>query len=166
LILIIDFNPPYLLLCILQVFYSRMQVLVSKQNIQSVLPQRPPMVMVDELLYSDETTTRCEFTVTAENVFTANGFFSEAGLVENIAQTAAAGMGYKAKQTNQPVQVGYIGAIKDLEIFKLPKVGDSLLTEVSIVNRVFDVTVVNGTIHCNNHVAAKCEMKIFITKQS
>jgi hypothetical protein len=122
--------------------------------------------MVDELLYSDGTTTRCGFKIEEENIFTEDGFFGEPGMVENIAQTAAAGVGYIAQQTNQPVPVGYIGAIKDLEFFLLPKTGDWLETEVTIVNQVFDVTMVNGTIHCNGRLAAKCEMKIFLTKQS
>jgi predicted hotdog family 3-hydroxylacyl-ACP dehydratase len=141
-------------------------MLVSKDNIQSLLPQRPPIVMVDELLYSDDTTTRCGFRIASENIFSEEGFFSEPGMVENIAQTAAAGVGYVARQTNAPVPVGYIGAIKDLEIFLLPKTGDWLETQVTIVNQVFDVTMVNGTIYCDGQLMARCEMKIFITKQS
>jgi predicted hotdog family 3-hydroxylacyl-ACP dehydratase len=142
-------------------------MLVSKQNIQSLLPQRPPMVMVDELLFTNETITRCRFKVEADNIFTESGVFCEPGLVENIAQTAAAGVGYTAaRQTKKTVPLGYIGAIKDLEIFLLPKVGDSIETEIEIINRVFDVTLVSGIIYCNNELAAKCEMKIFITKPS
>ncbi|CAN5772626.1 hypothetical protein BH10BAC3_BH10BAC3_04960 [soil metagenome] len=141
-------------------------MLVSKQNIQSLLPQHPPMVMVDELLFTNETITRCRFTVAADNIFTESGVFCEPGLVENIAQTAAAGVGYTAQQTKQPVPLGYIGAIKDLEIFLLPKVGDTIETEIEIINRVFDVTLVSGTVYCNNELAVKCEMKIFITKPS
>ena len=124
------------------------------------------MVMVDELVFSDETSTRCRFTIRADNIFTKTGVLCEPGLVENIAQTAAAGVGYLAQQEKQAAPIGYIGAIKDLEIFMLPKVGDSIETEVQVVNRVFNVTLVNGTIYCNNELAVKCEMKIFVTKPS
>jgi predicted hotdog family 3-hydroxylacyl-ACP dehydratase len=141
-------------------------MLVSKEQILSLLPQRPPIVMVDELLYTDETTTKCSFTVLPTNIFADNGVFGEPGLVENIAQTAAAGVGYRAGKTKEPVPVGYIGAIKDLQIFSLPKIGDTIVTEVSVVNKVFDVTLVNGSIYCNDKLAATCEMKIFISKQS
>lgn len=141
-------------------------MLVTKDKIQSLLPQRPPIVMVDELLYTDEKTTRCSFNIAAENIFTENGFFREPGMVENIAQTAAAGVGYMSQQTNRPVAIGYIGAIKNLEIFFLPRSGDRIETEVTVVNQVLNVTVVNGIIHCNGEVAAQCEMKIFIAKQS
>ena len=122
--------------------------------------------MVDELMFSDEISTRCRFTVSATNIFTEGGVLCEPGLVENIAQTAAAGVGYISRQEEQAAPVGYIGAIKDLEIFMLPKVGDCIETEVRVVNRVFNVTLVNGTIYCNNELAVKCEMKIFLTKPS
>jgi predicted hotdog family 3-hydroxylacyl-ACP dehydratase len=141
-------------------------MLVSKEQILSLLPQRPPIVMVDELLFTDETTTRCSFKVLPTNIFADNGVFGEPGLVENIAQTAAAGVGYRAGKTKEPVPVGYIGAIKDLHIFSLPKIGDTIVTEVSVVSKVFDVTLVNGSIYCNDQLSATCEMKIFISKQS
>jgi hypothetical protein len=45
----------------------------------------------------------------------------------------------------------------------LPGIHDTLETEIVISNQVFDVTVINGSIHCNNRLLAVCEMKIFIT---
>jgi len=85
-------------------------------------------------------------------------------LVENIAQTAAAGVGYIAQQNLQPILTGYIGAIKNLVIFMLPKVGDVIETTVVIENQVFDVTIISGSVKCGETLLAKCEMKIFIQK--
>jgi len=134
------------------------------EDIVSLIPQKPPFVMVDKLIYADEELTRTSFTVTADNVFTTNDRFTEPGLVENIAQTAAAGAGYKAQQENQPVKEGFIGAIKDLEIFDLPEVGDKLQTEVKIETQVFNMTVVSGKVTCREKLLATCEMKIFIAE--
>ncbi len=50
--------------------------------------------MVDTLLSSDGSTARTTFLIRPDNVLVENGVFSAAGLMENIAQTAAAGMGY------------------------------------------------------------------------
>ena len=47
--------------------------------------------------------------------------FKEPGLVENIAQTAAARAGYISHTENKPVLVGYIGAVNNLQVFSLPK---------------------------------------------
>jgi predicted hotdog family 3-hydroxylacyl-ACP dehydratase len=134
----------------------------SEPNILSLIPQQPPFVMIDKLTYSDETVTRCSFTVTSDNVLTIKGQFTEAGLLENIAQTAAARAGYMAQSENKPVQAGYIGAVKNLEIFSLPVVNDELLTEIKIEARVFDVTMISGKVWCNEKLLAQCEMKIFM----
>src|SRR5258708_192834 len=97
-------------------------------NILSLIPQRPPFVMIDRVAHSDAAITRTSFKVTADNIFVINGKFREPGLLENIAQTAAAGAGELAMRENRPVAIGYIGAVKNLEIGDLPAVGDELLT--------------------------------------
>lgn len=81
--------------------------------------------------------------------------------MENMAQTAAIRAGYLAKAEHKPVAVGYIGAVKDLEIFNLPKVNDELITEITIENRVLNVTVISGKVWHNEDLLAKCEMKVF-----
>lgn len=134
------------------------------EDIVSLIPQKPPFVMVGKLLYADDEMTRTSFTVATDNVLSENGFFTEAGLVENIAQTAAAGAGFKALKENEPVRAGFIGAVNNLEIFDLPKTGDELQTEVRIKDRVFNVIIVSGTVRCGDKLLAQCEMKIFITE--
>jgi predicted hotdog family 3-hydroxylacyl-ACP dehydratase len=133
-------------------------------DILTLIPQRPPFVMVDSLLSCDEQGAQSTFLVTEGNVLTDNGYFTEAGLIENIAQTAAAEAGYEAIIQNKTVQVGYIGAVKNLEIFALPKIGDQLITEIKIENHIFDVTIITGTVRCGGATMATCEMKIFISK--
>ena len=130
-------------------------------NIISFIPQKPPFVMVDKLLFVDDHSTRSSFLINADNVFVKNNLFQEAGLLENIAQTAALGAGYMAKAEHKPVAVGYIGAVKDLEIFNLPKVSDELITEITIENKILDVTVISGKVWHNNNLLAQCEMKLF-----
>ena len=139
--------------------------MLETQNIETFIPQRPPFVMVDEIMYSDEKITRSKFLVKADNIFVENGCLKEPALVENIAQTAAARAGYISKSENKPVSVGYIGAIKNLVITGYPKINDEIITEITIENQIFDVSVISGKISCNELVLAQCEMKIFITNQ-
>ena len=87
--------------------------------------------------------------------------FSEAGLLENIAQTAAAGAGYRENQVNKPAAIGYIGAVKNFEVFVLPQINDVLTTETVITDRIFNTTLIKGKIICNTLPVAQCEMKIF-----
>ena len=138
--------------------------MTTNENITDLIPQKPPFVMVDKLLNFSETTTTTGFTIKADNIFVENGLFKEPGMVENIAQTAAARAGYIAKTENKPVLVGYIGAVNGLQIFSLPKTGDELVTEITIENQIFDVTLISGKIICNSETIAQCEMKIFINQ--
>ena len=132
------------------------------EDIRALIPQKAPFVMVGKLLYADETTTRSSFIITNDNVLVKGGVFQEAGLMENIAQTAALRAGYMALKNNIPVETGYIGAVKDFEVFYLPKVGDELTTEIAIQNQIFNVTVIDGKVWHNGNLLAQCEMKVFI----
>lgn len=139
-------------------------LLMLVENIQSLIPQKPPFVMVDALLNCDEDSTQTRFKVAEGNVMVVNNQFTEGGLMENMAQTAAARAGYMAATENKPVAVGYIGAVKNFEVFDLPSVNDELLTEVKIKDQVFDMTIIAATVKHNATVIAQCEMNIFIGK--
>ena len=130
-------------------------------DITSLIPQKHPFVMVSKLIYIDEILTKSSFIVSPDNLFVKNGFFQEAGLMENIAQTAALREGYLAVVNDRPVENGYIGNVKDFEIFQLPQINDELVTEVSIENRIFNVTVLSGKVWHNSNLLAACEMKVF-----
>jgi len=120
--------------------------------------------MIDQLISCSEISSDTILEVKEENVLVNKGVLTEAGLIENIAQTAAAGVGYIAQQSNKPILPGYIGAIKNVEVFALPNVGDIIETTVIIVGQVFDVTIISGSVKCNGELLAQCEMKIFIKK--
>ncbi len=135
---------------------------IQEDDIINYIPQRPPMVMIGGLLAVEEQATRTGLQITADNIFVENGRFTAPGLMENIAQTAAARVGYIARQENTPVPVGFIGAVKDLEVFELPPAGAFIETETIIAHQVFNATVVTGKVLFEGRVMAQCEMKIFI----
>jgi 3-hydroxyacyl-[acyl-carrier-protein] dehydratase len=137
-------------------------MLATENDICVYIPQRPPIVMISGLVEASEFKIVSTFAIASTNIFVENGFLNESGIIENIAQTAAAGTGYKQIKENKKVELGYIAAIKDLEIFSLPKVLDVLNTTIEITNQVMDITIVNATVLCDNNVLAKCEMRIFI----
>ncbi len=132
------------------------------KDILAFIPQRPPFVMVDELLFAGGNTAITKFKVAADNIFMAGGQLTEPALVENIAQTAAARIGYICSEKKEPVPVGFIGAVQNLQIMALPGVGDELETEIAVGNQVFDVTMITGKVSCRGKILAQCEMKIFI----
>lgn len=141
-------------------------VLAEGRELIELIPQRAPMVMIHRLISCNEKQTESSLFISEDNIFTENGHFSAPGMVENIAQTAAAGVGYTCKKENVPVPIGYIGAVKNLAIYFLPETGTDIHTEISIAHQVFEVTVINGTVRTSKGIAAQCEMKIFIRRQN
>jgi len=131
-------------------------------NIIDLIPQRPPMVMIDQLELCTIDITITNFTIKADNIFCKDGLFNEPGLIENIAQTAAARAGYIAKQKNEEPVVGFIGSVKRLKINSLPKVGSQITTSVESLHDIGNVSIVKGIIKQNNEVIAECEMNIFL----
>ncbi len=143
-----------------------MSQLVDKINILNFIPQRPPMVMVDALLSSDEATltAHTSFFIEATNIFCEENFFKEPGLIENIAQSCALRAGYSFHSKNEKVPLGFIGAIKNLNIHFFPEANSEIQTEIKVVNEIFDVTLVTGKVFSQGKLAAECEMKIFLKK--
>ncbi len=129
------------------------------------IPQKPPMVMVDRLVATVDKTTVTSFVIREDNVFCKNGEFREPGLIENMAQTAAAGAGVKPGNVGGTAPLGFIGGIRNLRIAGFPKVGQEITTRVTIMHEVFDATIVNGDVLLDNEVIAACEMKIFLIKR-
>lgn len=142
------------------------QVLISKDEIVSIIPQKQPIVMIDSLVYSDEIKTGCSLKLRKDNIFIKNGLFSESGLVESIAQTAAARMGYISRTENKPTPVGFIAAVKDLRILKYPEVNSEIFIEIEVINQLMGITIITGRVTLDDQVIAVCEMKIFIDNNS
>jgi predicted hotdog family 3-hydroxylacyl-ACP dehydratase len=131
----------------------------DKEQIKTLIPQREPIIMVDKLLSYSETEVTASFTITAENIFTANKTFSETGIVEHMAQTIALHSGYKNREKKGDASIGFIGAIKKVEVFKLPKVLDTLTTTATIVTEFMGITLVRLRCMSNDTLIAECEMK-------
>ena len=126
------------------------------------IPQAAPFVMIDEIVQADEQQTITTFRIPEDHLFVSEGFFTEPGLVENMAQTAAAGTGYRAAQEQAAPPVGFIGQIKQLEIAQLPKTGDQITTTTTNVQQVMNAFIVNGEIRCGETLIARAEYKIFL----
>ena len=131
-----------------------------------LLPQKHPFKMIDELVYAGEGNYHSTFTIREENVMLNGELFSEGGLIENMAQTAAAGSGFVSTQQGLPVPVGYIGAVKNVIINKCPTLHQQLETRLSLKHNVGQASIMQGEIFCEGAVIASCELTIFVAPES
>ena len=131
-------------------------------SILDLIPQRAPIVMVDEFLGIDNNVSRTRFTVKEENIFVDDNQLSECGLIEHIAQSAAARVGFIFKSKQQPIPIGYIGSVNNFELNKLPQVGDDISTTIEIIQEVFNITLIKASCCIGDVEIASCKMKIFL----
>jgi predicted hotdog family 3-hydroxylacyl-ACP dehydratase len=129
-------------------------------NVADLIPQRPPMQMIDRLIYADDRSAKGSLFIYDTNLFSEKGLFRESGLIEFIAQTAAAFTGYRNKLNSGSVNEGYIGAIKNLVITALPPVNTEIQSEIIVENEIVGFTIVTGKVFYESTVIAECEMRI------
>ncbi len=135
---------------------------VELLDIRELIPQREPFILVDGVLSVKKKGLKSYFVVRPGNVLLKVDSLRESGLIENIAQTAAAMNGYEARSKGTSVKLGFIGGIKNLDIFALPQVGDRLETEVEQNYFVMNTSIITGRVWCKGHLLASCEMKVFM----
>ena len=134
----------------------------SECEIWDLIPQRPPMVMIDKLVNAVEKKGEGIFHVSESNPLCLGGHLTEAGIIECIAQTAAAYTGYLRLSEKKDILMGYIGSVKNLRIFSLPKAGDDIRAEIILENELLGFTIITGRIICLDRVMAECEMRILL----
>ena len=132
-------------------------------TLSELLPQRPPFVMIDRLVSCDDVFAVTELTVRKDNIFVENKRLTSSGLIENIAQTCAARIGYLNLNAGGTVKIGVIGAISNLDIIRTPKVGEKLETTIELISEVFQMTLVEAVIRINGEEIVRANMKIALT---
>jgi len=137
-------------------------MLATRSEIINYIPQRDPFIAVHDILRATGEFAETQFEVLPESIFVMSGLFREPGLLENIAQTAAAQMGYVCKKKGLPVPVGYIASIKNLIVHNLPPVGAMLTTSIQVTNHVLSVILLEGTVRLKGAIVCQCEMRIFV----
>ena len=135
-------------------------------RISEVIPQRPPFVMVDSLVRFDANGVETSFTVREDNILLENGSLDPAGILENIAQSCAVRIGFISKYILlRGVDIGYICAIRDMDIMRTPSVGETLSTTVSVRDEIMGMTIVEAEVKSGRSLIAKGTMSTALKKE-
>lgn len=107
-----------------------------------------------------------ETVVQASNIYVENGVMQAYGLIENIAQTCAARIGYINKYIlKKGIQIGFIGSLKSLEVESLPRIGEVITTEISIQDEVLGMILASANLMVNGKTLVKTELKIALKEE-
>lgn len=128
-------------------------------KITDFIPQRDPILMVDDARIIGAGAAETILTICDTNWFHKEGVLLEAGMVEHIAQSAAAMVGLSGE--GEP-HIGYIGDIKDFKQYHLPRVGETITTKVNTVMQMDNITLIEATSTVNGTIMATARLKLFI----
>lgn len=134
----------------------------ENDDILELLPQRPPIVMVDSFDGMEDTRSYTTLTVRRDNLFFNGDALDEAGLIEHMAQSAAARAGYLARMNNEPVRLGFIGSVDKFVLHRRPVEGEVLHTEVDLLQQVVGVSLIHVSVRVNEEEIAHGNMKIVL----
>ena len=114
----------------------------ANQNIaiQQFLPHRQPMLFVDTIILIETNYVEAIYTIKSDQLFLQNDYFSEIGLIENMAQVCSSIIGQKYfidDDLQKGDLIGYISTIKTCTIYNLPKINQTILTKAKLLE-VFD----------------------------
>ncbi|MCB0792689.1 MAG: hypothetical protein H6595_09025 [Flavobacteriales bacterium] len=136
---------------------------LSGEEVLRYLPQRPPIILVDEMLERGPDHIITGITVRPDDLFVEDDHMREGGLIEHVAQSAALGIGLsKAAEADGAPPIGFIGSVSRLRIARTPRIGERLRTEVRTQHRIGPVEVVQGLVRSNGEEIATMEMKVFL----
>lgn len=131
-------------------------------DVQKLIPQQQPFVMVDELLFCSVKKTKTLFTIKSDNIFLESGVFTQSGIVENVAQTCAARMGYLSE--NQDIKIGMIGSVNNFFFTGfLPQINDKITTRIVVDTEVGNIVLLDTKVMCRQKTVATGKMKVVLT---
>jgi len=134
-------------------------------DIEFLVPQRSPFIMVDKLIEYKNDFARTSLLVTPENILVQDGLFSEEGMVENMAQTAATFLGYESYLKGLDAPVGFIAAIKHLKVTQSIAQNAQIYTSIKFSNTILNINIVDAMIEQDGKVVAEAELRIYIDKK-
>lgn len=136
--------------------------MLTGEEIFKLIPQRPPIVMVDTFFEADSEKAKTGLRISSENIFCKEGVLQETGLIEHVAQSAAAFAGYEPYTRGESPKLGFIGEVKKFKINRLPNVNEFIRTNLKVLGEAGGVTLIAAEVFSKEEILATCQMKIFI----
>lgn len=132
-------------------------------SLEHLMPHRPPMRWIVALTDCTETTARATARFGAGHFAVTEGVVCETALVECVAQTVAAALGYRAQANGQSGQSnhGVLAAVTGFQIQARPPLNQTLDIEVRELKRFGPMLLVAGTVSCEGHLIATGEMSLY-----
>lgn len=118
-----------------------------------LIPQRDPIVMVDDVVLTDNDHASTTLLLTEDKYVSR-----ESALVEFAAQSCAALIGCRSMSAD----LGYIGEVRNFEVLRIPAAGQLLHCELEVIAEMGGITLVQADIQSEGERMAQGRLKLFI----
>ena len=139
-------------------------------DIQQFLPHRRPMLFVDTIIWIEKTYVEALFTIKPNQLFIQDEYFTEIGLLENMAQVCSTIIGQNYfinfSDLHKGDVIGFISTIKTAEILRLPKINQTITTKATLLE-VFDydeftISLMESKVMIDEEVFATSTMNLML----
>ena len=134
------------------------------QKLYELLPHRPPMLMIDELLRSDERSAEARVCFKGKELATNRGEVLEWALIESLAQTVAALQGSIAQKLGSPPGRGMLTGVRDFRFHGLADADALLELSVEIERRLDPFALVRGRVRQGERLIAEGGLNFYVEK--
>jgi predicted hotdog family 3-hydroxylacyl-ACP dehydratase len=131
--------------------------------IEELIPHRAPMRWVDALTACTATTAACAARFSADHFAVNHGAVSEGALVECVAQTVAAALGYRLRTAGNASMPnhGMLVAVSNFKIVNRAPLDQTLTIEVRELKRLGPMLMIAGMISCEGTLIAQGELSLY-----
>lgn len=132
-------------------------------TIEQLLPHRAPMRFIDALTECTDTTAVATATFTGDHFAVVGGKVLETALVECVAQTVAAALGWRAHASGQTgaAKHGMLIATTNFRIEARPAAGVTLRIEISERKRLGPMLMISSVITCDGRPVAAGDLTLY-----
>ena len=122
--------------------------MTSFSPVDTLVPHKKPMLLVDEILSVTEPDARVKSVVRPEHLFLrADGTLSPEALIETVAQSFAACEAQRRELAGLSTDGGgYMASVREFEDFLPVRAGDELVTRVTLKDDFMGTRIVAGEI--------------------
>lgn len=128
-----------------------------------LLPHRPPMILVDQLIDFSPGQGRVTASISSGDLFVCDdGQLETVALIELVAQAYATIKGYDDTLNQRPVQRGFLVGGRSFNIHRQAQSGEQLIIDINTAAELDGFSVIDGVITCGDEVIAEGSVKLWL----
>ncbi len=130
--------------------------------VEKLIPQRPPMQLIDEVVDITDNSIQTKLEIRPDNIFLSGGRLENCALIECLAQSTAALLGYRTHGGNTPPAIGFLVGMQNIRFTSAAiRIGDVLLINVIETAAISNYGMYRGQVFLDRSEVCSGTLKLF-----